>query len=69
MRKAHIITELYYANVKIYVSREHDSSLGIESSKLKLFPRSHSESVLTYVFENTEVPFAMKLERVKHWEY
>lgn len=69
IRRVFMITELYYGSVSISVDSTTKAELdaAIKKTDLKLAPNREVARSGTYTFENDNVPFAMKLERVKQF--
>lgn len=69
LRRAYLITELYYGKVEITI----DSDLAIQfeaalpGNQLSAANKFKLGTNMTYVFESSKVPFAMRLERIKHF--
>jgi hypothetical protein len=67
LRKAYIITQLYYGKIKVYIKKEFDHELNLTLKGFILKNDISTNSILEYEFDNNNLPFAMKLERVKHF--
>jgi hypothetical protein len=69
LRRAYIITELYYGKVEIKIDTdvEIDFEAAIPASKLQAANKLKFGRTITYSFESLNVPFAMRLKRVKHF--
>ena len=69
IRRVFMITELYYGSVSISVDSSAKAELDatIKNSGLKLAPNLDVSRKGEYTFDNENVPFAMKLERVKQF--
>ena len=69
LRRAYLITELYYGKVEITI--DSDLEINFEAS----LPNDQLEAAnkfklgrnVSYVFESSKVPFAMRLVRIKHF--
>lgn len=67
LRSAYLVTQLYYGTIKVYIKKEFSSELNLPLKGFTLKNDISSNSVLEYEFNNSELPFAMKLEKVKHF--
>lgn len=67
LRRAFIITQLYYGTIKIYIKREFNQELNLSTKGFVLKNDIATNAILEYEFDNADLPFAMKLERVKHF--
>jgi hypothetical protein len=69
IRRVFMITELYYGNIKLVVNRDlkNDLDAGIKNTDLKVENKLELGKSVEYTFKHQDVPFAMRLERVKHF--
>jgi hypothetical protein len=65
LRRAYMITKLYYGTFSMIIKKEYKASLNLESKGFTLKASHDSDSYLEYEFVNSKVPFAMKMERIK----
>ena len=67
IRRVFVITELYYGSLKIIIDKQFGAEVEAAATQAKLETKGvfnldrHTE----YTFDHNEVPFAMRLERVK----
>ena len=67
LRRAFLITQLFYGKIKVYIKKEFKNDLDLTAKGYTLKSDVSTNSVLEYEFNNADLPFAMKLERVKHF--
>ena len=69
IRRVFIITELYYGSVKVVIDKKirAEFEASFASSDLVIKPGLEHSHVAEYTFEHQNVPFAMRIERVKHF--
>jgi hypothetical protein len=67
IRRVHIITELYYGSIKLIVERSLSGNMdaAIEKTGIKVLSRSEGSQSVEYSFAHEEVPFAMRIEKVR----
>jgi hypothetical protein len=65
-----VITELYYGNIEILLKNEFASELDARLQKIKdleLSQKTTFDKEVEYRFKHNDVPFAMRIEKVKHF--
>lgn len=69
LRRAYLITELYYGKIEITI--DSDLEINFEAAlpydQLRAANKFKLGKNVSYVFESSKVPFAMRLERIKHF--
>jgi len=67
IRKVFMITELYYGSIKIVIERELKEKFeaGIKNTDLKIKNELVSGKSIEYTFDHQDVPFAMRIEKVR----
>ncbi len=67
IRRVFLVTELYYGTMRLVVEKVHSAELeaAIRNSRLKPTSRSEGSQSVAYEFSHSNVPFAMRLERVR----
>lgn len=67
IRRVFLITELYYGSVRISIDKQYKNELeaGIASSTLDVTSTIDNHSQIEYTFSHNDVPFAMRIERVR----
>lgn len=69
IRRVFMITELYYGTIKLVVEKQYTAALDsfLEKSILKALSRSEGNFAVEYEFSHDNVPFAMRIERVRNF--
>ncbi|MEM7551920.1 MAG: hypothetical protein AAF363_19720 [Bacteroidota bacterium] len=69
IRRVFMITELYYGSVKIVIDKEYKAEFeaSIQNTDLELSPGLELAKSVEYTFDHKNAPFAMRIERVKHF--
>lgn len=67
LRRAFIITQLFYGKIKIYIKKDFKNELNLSAKGFVLKNEVTTNNVLEYEFDSDDLPFAMKLIRVKHF--
>ena len=69
IRRVFMITELYYGGLEITIDKSQEAQVkaALEAGELSGELATKSQRKRSYVFSHQEVPFAMRLERVKHF--
>jgi len=69
IRRVNMITELYYGSIKLVVERALSGNLdaALEKSGVKFIARAEGSKSVEYEFAHEEVPFAMRIEKVKRF--
>ncbi|MBN3034281.1 MAG: hypothetical protein JW861_01745 [Bacteroidales bacterium] len=67
IRRVFLITELYYGRIKIVIDTQVKAELeaAIPKANLELTSKTESELSTEYTFSHKNVPFAMRIEKVK----
>ena len=67
IRRVYMITELYFGSIQLILSRDLKSELetNIEQAKLKILETVEFDKSVEYTFDHNNVPFAMRLEKMK----
>jgi hypothetical protein len=67
IRKVFMITELYYGSIKIVIEREFKENFeaGLKNTNLKVKNEISSGKSVEYTFDHQDVPFAMRIEKVR----
>ncbi len=62
-----MITELYYGTIKMVVEKQFSTELDVqlENIELKALSRSEGSHAVEYEFSHENVPFAMRIERIR----
>ena len=68
--RVHLITELYYGALKLFIEKKFDAELqsSAQKNKVALTLVNEGEFINEYDFENTAVPFAYRLEKLKRFK-
>ncbi len=69
IRRVFMITELYYGTIRILIAKQFSSELENSMKKVQLLASSRSEGshAVEYEFSHDNVPFAMRVERVRNF--
>ncbi|AWI25891.1 hypothetical protein HYN49_08250 [Flavobacterium pallidum] len=69
LRRAYIITELYYGKIEMSINSDMQAAFegALPPEKLAASNKFTLGNTLSYIFESSDVPFAMRLERIKHF--
>ena len=67
IRRVHMITELYYGSIKLIVEKSLSGKMdtALEKGDIKILSKAASSSSVEYAFSHDEVPFAMRIEKVR----
>ena len=67
IRRVFMITELYYGTIKMVVEKQFSTELDVqlENIDLKALSRSEGSHAVEYEFSHENVPFAMRIERIR----
>ena len=67
IRRVYLITELYYGTVRILIEKQFSSELEASMKKVDLRASGKSEGshAVEYEFDHDNLPFAMRIERVR----
>ena len=69
IRRVFMITELYYGTIRMVVEKQFSTELDavLEKSELKATSISEGSHAVEYEFSHDNVPFAMRIERVRNF--
>lgn len=67
LRRAYLVTQLYYGTIKVYIKKEFENQLNLTTKGFTLKGDVTSDSILEYEFNNSDLPFSMRLSRIKHF--
>jgi hypothetical protein len=67
IRRVFMITELYYGTIKMVVEKRYSAELDamLQQTGLSVQSRSEGNQAVAYEFSHDNVPFAMRIERVR----
>ena len=67
IRRVFMITELYYGTIRLVIEKQFSTELDaiLEKSELKALSKSEGSHAVEYEFSHDNVPFAMRIERVR----
>jgi len=67
IRRVYMITELYYGTIRMIIEKEFSSELEdtLDMAGLQASARSEGSHAVEYEFSHDNVPFAMRIERVR----
>lgn len=67
IRRVYMITELYYGTIKMVVEKEFSAELDaqLQIHDLQALTRSEGSHAVEYEFSHDNVPFAMRIERIR----
>ena len=67
IRRVFMITELYYGTIRMVVEKQYSTELEavLENVKLEAIHRTEGSHAVEYEFSHDNVPFAMRIERVR----
>jgi len=69
IRRVFLITELYYGTIRILIEKQFSTELEDSMKKVELMASGKSEGshAIEYEFSHDNVPFAMRIERVRNF--
>lgn len=69
IRRVFLITELYYGTIRMVIEKQFSAELDtiLDKSALKAVSRSEGSHAVEYEFSHDNVPFAMRIERVRNF--
>ena len=69
IRRVFMITELYYGTIRMVIEKKLSGEMEaiLEKAKLQISGRSEGSHAVEYVFSHNDVPFAMRIERVRNF--
>lgn len=67
IRRVFLITELYYGTIRMVIEKQFSTELDtiLKETKLEILSRSEGSHAVEYEFSHDNVPFAMRIERVR----
>ena len=67
IRRVYLITELYYGTIRILIEKQFSSELeaSMKKADLRASGKSEGSHAVEYEFSHDNVPFAMRIERVR----
>jgi hypothetical protein len=67
IRRVFMITELYYGTIKMVVEKQFSAELEalLQNTKLEALSKSEGSHAVEYEFSHNNVPFAMRIERIR----
>lgn len=67
IRRVYMITELYYGTIKLVVEKQFSAELDvlIQNTSLEALTRNEGTHAVEYEFSHDNVPFAMRIERIR----
>ena len=69
IRRVYLITELYYGTLRMLIEKQFSTELEASMMKVDLQASGRSEGghAVEYEFSHDNVPFAMRIERVRNF--
>ena len=69
IRRVYLITELYYGTIRMLIEKQFSTELEASMEKAELMASGVSEGshAVEYAFSHDNVPFAMRIERVRYF--
>lgn len=69
IRRVFMITELYYGTMRLVVEKQYSAALDsfLEKSEFEALSRLEGSHAVEYEFSHDNVPFAMRVERVRNF--
>jgi hypothetical protein len=69
IRRVYMITELYYGTIRMVIEKQFSSEMEaiLDKTKLQASARSEGSHAVEYEFSHNDVPFAMRIERVRNF--
>lgn len=69
IRRVFLITELYYGTIRLVIEKQFSTELEaiLKKSALQVSGRSEGSHAVEYEFSHDNVPFAMRIERVRNF--
>ncbi len=69
IRRVYLITELYYGTIRMVIEKQFSTELeaSLEKANLQASGRSEGSHAVEYEFSHDNVPFAMRIERVRNF--
>jgi hypothetical protein len=69
IRRVYMITELYYGSIRMVIEKQFSGEMEaiLEKAELQVSGRSEGSHAVEYEFSHNDVPFAMRIERVRNF--
>ena len=69
IRRVFMITELYYGTIKMVVEKQFSAELDalLKHTEIKALTKSEGTHAVEYEFSHDNVPFAMRIERIRNF--
>jgi hypothetical protein len=69
IRRVYLITELYYGTIRMVIEKQFSAELeaSLEKANVHASGRSEASHAVEYEFSHDNVPFAMRIERVRNF--
>ncbi len=69
IRRVFMITELYYGTIKMVVEKQYSAELDflLQNTELEALTRIEGSHAVEYEFSHDNVPFAMRIERIRNF--
>ena len=69
IRRVFLVTELYYGTIRMVIEKQFSTELEaiLEKTELKASAKSEGSHAVEYEFSHDNVPFAMRIERVRNF--
>ncbi len=69
IRRVFLVTELYYGTIRMVIEKQFSTELEaiLEKTELKSSAKSEGSHAVEYEFSHDNVPFAMRIERVRNF--
>lgn len=69
IRRVFMITELYYGTIKMVVEKQYSTELDtlLKQTEVKALSKSEGSHAVEYEFSHDNVPFAMRIERIRNF--
>jgi len=69
IRRVYLITELYYGTIRMVIEKQYTTELeaSLKKADLPALGRSEGSHAVEYEFSHDNVPFAMRIERVRNF--
>jgi hypothetical protein len=67
IRRVYLITELYYGTIRLVIEKRYSTELEsiLKKADLEASGRSEGSHAVEYEFSHDNVPFAMRIEKVR----
>ena len=69
IRRVFMITELYYGTIRMVVEKQYSTELDVllQNTELEALSRIEGSHSVEYEFSHDNVPFAMRIERIRNF--